>query len=138
MFSFVRRDLFFKRDELCTWNLAHILIQTSFRLSSSFISIHYLSITALINVAFNVGDENWRLVWLENRLRFVEGAENLTYHIPGNYPFRHTIPCPGLRFSVQVVLKDVSDNLFLANRLQEDPSGLVPKRDILLSHAATG
>ncbi|KAF9191837.1 hypothetical protein BGZ50_009056 [Haplosporangium sp. Z 11] len=42
---------------------------------------------SLINVAFNVGDENWRMVWLENRLRFVEGAENLTHHIPG---FRKT------------------------------------------------
>ncbi|KAF9968840.1 hypothetical protein BGZ70_003578 [Mortierella alpina] len=38
---------------------------------------------ALINVAFEVGDNNWRLVWLENRLAYVESAENMTYHIPG-------------------------------------------------------
>ncbi|CAO3570194.1 unnamed protein product [Mortierella alpina] len=38
---------------------------------------------ALINVAFEVGDNNWRLVWLENRLACVESAENMTYHIPG-------------------------------------------------------
>ncbi|KAF9182965.1 hypothetical protein BGZ51_004336 [Haplosporangium sp. Z 767] len=38
---------------------------------------------AVINVAFSVGDGTWRLVWLGNRLRYVESAENLTYHIPG-------------------------------------------------------
>ncbi|KAG9322078.1 hypothetical protein KVV02_005006 [Mortierella alpina] len=38
---------------------------------------------ALINVAFEVGDNNWRLVWLENRLAYVASAENMTYHIPG-------------------------------------------------------
>ncbi|KAF9174359.1 hypothetical protein BGX20_011583, partial [Mortierella sp. AD010] len=38
---------------------------------------------ALINVAFNKGDSNWEQVWLENRLRHVESAENMTYHIPG-------------------------------------------------------
>ncbi|KAF9938852.1 hypothetical protein BGZ67_010328 [Mortierella alpina] len=38
---------------------------------------------ALINVAFEVGDNNWRMVWLENRLAYVESAENMTYHIPG-------------------------------------------------------
>ncbi|ORZ26394.1 hypothetical protein BCR41DRAFT_348212 [Lobosporangium transversale] len=37
---------------------------------------------ALMNVAFNVGDETWRLVWTENRLRYVESAENLLYHDP--------------------------------------------------------
>ncbi|KAI8601419.1 hypothetical protein EDD21DRAFT_108105 [Dissophora ornata] len=38
---------------------------------------------ALINVAFSAGDEAWLLVWTDNRLRYVESAENLTYHIPG-------------------------------------------------------
>ncbi|KAF9987947.1 hypothetical protein BGZ65_000845 [Modicella reniformis] len=42
---------------------------------------------ALINVAFSKGDESWRLIWLENRFRFVENAENMTFHIPG---FRRT------------------------------------------------
>ncbi|KAF9355296.1 hypothetical protein BGX34_010552 [Mortierella sp. NVP85] len=38
---------------------------------------------ALINVAFSVADENWVLVWTENRLRFIEVAETLSYTIPG-------------------------------------------------------
>ncbi|KAF9579672.1 hypothetical protein BGW38_003975, partial [Lunasporangiospora selenospora] len=38
---------------------------------------------ALINVAFVKGDDSWRQVWLENRLRYVESAENMSYHIPG-------------------------------------------------------
>ncbi|KAF9085662.1 hypothetical protein BGX27_003408 [Mortierella sp. AM989] len=42
---------------------------------------------ALINKAFATGDEGWRLVWVESRLRYIESAENLSYHIPG---FRQT------------------------------------------------
>ncbi|KAF8929255.1 hypothetical protein BGZ58_009079 [Dissophora ornata] len=42
---------------------------------------------ALINVAFNKGDDGWRLVWIESRLRYIESAENMSYHIPG---FRQT------------------------------------------------
>ncbi|KAF9390666.1 hypothetical protein CPB97_008729 [Podila verticillata] len=42
---------------------------------------------ALINNGFGNGEGNWRLVWLENRLRYVESAENMTYRIPG---FRQT------------------------------------------------
>ncbi|KAI1316122.1 hypothetical protein EDD11_010436 [Mortierella claussenii] len=38
---------------------------------------------ALINVAFTAGDETWLLVWIENRLRYVEAAESMTHHIPG-------------------------------------------------------
>ncbi|KAF8934276.1 hypothetical protein BGZ47_010432 [Haplosporangium gracile] len=34
---------------------------------------------ALINLAFNNGDQTWRLTWLENRMRYVESAENMTY-----------------------------------------------------------
>ncbi|KAF9947300.1 hypothetical protein BGZ72_010659 [Mortierella alpina] len=44
---------------------------------------------ALINVAFNTGDDSWRLVWIENRLRSIENAENMSFHIPG---FRRTYP----------------------------------------------
>ncbi|KAF9325193.1 hypothetical protein BG006_011313 [Podila minutissima] len=36
---------------------------------------------ALIHGGFNQGDGTWRLVWLENRLRYVESAEEMTYHI---------------------------------------------------------
>ncbi|KAI9231653.1 MAG: hypothetical protein BYD32DRAFT_197794 [Podila humilis] len=42
---------------------------------------------ALINNGFSKGEGNWKLVWLENRLRYVESAENMTYRIPG---FRQT------------------------------------------------
>ncbi|KAG0246546.1 hypothetical protein BGX31_000997 [Mortierella sp. GBA43] len=42
---------------------------------------------ALINKAFEKGDDGWRLVWIESRLRYIESAENLSYHIPG---FRQT------------------------------------------------
>ncbi|KAI1319242.1 hypothetical protein EDD11_004636 [Mortierella claussenii] len=38
---------------------------------------------ALINVAFSAGDGTWLLVWTENRLRYIESAENISYHIPG-------------------------------------------------------
>ncbi|KAF9570291.1 hypothetical protein EC968_002010 [Mortierella alpina] len=37
----------------------------------------------LVNLAFNDGDRTWRLVWLENRLRYIESAENLSYMVPG-------------------------------------------------------
>ncbi|KAF9583779.1 hypothetical protein BGW38_008564, partial [Lunasporangiospora selenospora] len=42
---------------------------------------------ALINNAFIKADDRWKQVWLENRLRYVETAENMSYHIPG---FRET------------------------------------------------
>ncbi|KAF9962623.1 hypothetical protein BGZ72_000043 [Mortierella alpina] len=38
---------------------------------------------ALVNVAFAKGDEKWRLVWNESRLRYIESAENMSYHIHG-------------------------------------------------------
>ncbi|KAF9435002.1 hypothetical protein BGZ76_007053 [Entomortierella beljakovae] len=38
---------------------------------------------ALINVAFTKGDDGWRLAWIESRLRYIESAENMMYHIPG-------------------------------------------------------
>ncbi|KAG0198363.1 hypothetical protein BGX28_008197 [Mortierella sp. GBA30] len=38
---------------------------------------------ALINDAFSLGDNTWHLSWLENRLEYVESAENMSYHIPG-------------------------------------------------------
>ncbi|KAF9393374.1 hypothetical protein CPC16_002165 [Podila verticillata] len=42
---------------------------------------------ALINGGFDKADSDWHLVWLENRLRYVESAENMSYRIPG---FRKT------------------------------------------------
>ncbi|ORZ09337.1 hypothetical protein BCR41DRAFT_388308 [Lobosporangium transversale] len=45
---------------------------------------------ALINVAFTKGDDGWRLTWIESRLRYIEAAENMSYHIPG---YRETYDC---------------------------------------------
>ncbi|KAF9338157.1 hypothetical protein BG006_009532 [Podila minutissima] len=42
---------------------------------------------ALLNIGFSKADGDWHLVWLENRLRYVESAENMSYRIPG---FRQT------------------------------------------------
>ncbi|KAF9303676.1 hypothetical protein BGZ74_003270 [Mortierella antarctica] len=38
---------------------------------------------ALVNVAFTTGDGSWRVIWHENRLRYIESTENLTMNIPG-------------------------------------------------------
>ncbi|KAG0207537.1 hypothetical protein BGX28_001259 [Mortierella sp. GBA30] len=38
---------------------------------------------ALINQAFGDGDTTWRQVWLENRLRIVEVAEDMSFRIQG-------------------------------------------------------
>ncbi|KAF9091391.1 hypothetical protein BGX27_002025, partial [Mortierella sp. AM989] len=40
-----------------------------------------------ISKAFDFGDDAWLSVWVEVRLRYIESAENLSYHIPG---FRQT------------------------------------------------
>ncbi|KAG0301760.1 hypothetical protein BGZ98_008067 [Dissophora globulifera] len=45
---------------------------------------------SLVNVAFDKGGDSWRLVWIESRLRYIESAENMSYHIPG---FRQTYNC---------------------------------------------
>ncbi|KAF9338158.1 hypothetical protein BG006_009533 [Podila minutissima] len=42
---------------------------------------------ALLNGGFDKAGCNWHLVWLENRLRYVEIAEDMSYRIPG---FRQT------------------------------------------------
>lgn len=51
-----------------------------------FIQCFSFVILALINGGFNHGDGKWRLVWLENLLRYVESAEEMSYHITGNLP----------------------------------------------------
>ncbi|KAF9903109.1 hypothetical protein EC991_004135 [Linnemannia zychae] len=38
---------------------------------------------ALINNAIDDGDQSWQLDWLQNRMRYIENAENMTYDIPG-------------------------------------------------------
>lgn len=38
---------------------------------------------ALINHAFDDGDKTWELDWLQNRMRFVESAQNMGYDLEG-------------------------------------------------------
>ncbi|KAG0195745.1 hypothetical protein BGX33_002655, partial [Mortierella sp. NVP41] len=47
---------------------------------------------ALVNEAINDGDKTWELHWLNNRLRYIESAENLTYDIPGYRAARNFFP----------------------------------------------
>ncbi|KAK3836855.1 MAG: hypothetical protein J3R72DRAFT_526033 [Linnemannia gamsii] len=60
--------------------LVHILM-TAFFLIASILMMNFL--ITLINVAYGKGEDSWRLVWLESRLRWIETAENLSYRIPG-------------------------------------------------------
>ncbi|KAF9578961.1 hypothetical protein BGW38_004984, partial [Lunasporangiospora selenospora] len=46
----------------------------------------------LVNAAYSRGDNNWRQVWLENRLLTIVRAENPTYHIPGYRASRDIFP----------------------------------------------
>ncbi|KAG9324607.1 hypothetical protein KVV02_004101 [Mortierella alpina] len=52
-------------------------------LSFSVLAVFIHAVSPLINVAFTKGDDSWRLVWIESRLRYIESAENMSYHIPG-------------------------------------------------------
>ncbi|KAF9171049.1 hypothetical protein BGX21_008077 [Mortierella sp. AD011] len=38
---------------------------------------------ALINSGYDESDRTWELVWLQNRLLYIESAENLSHSIPG-------------------------------------------------------
>ncbi|KAG0043084.1 hypothetical protein BGZ83_011867 [Gryganskiella cystojenkinii] len=61
---------------------------------------------ALINGGFDLGSSHWRLVWLENRLRYVESAEEMSYHVPGFRESRDWFP----REIYYVATKVDSDN----------------------------
>jgi len=39
--------------------------------------------SALINVAFIKGGDDWRLVWIQSRLQYIEAAENMSHYLPG-------------------------------------------------------
>ncbi|KAG0256408.1 hypothetical protein BG011_004574 [Mortierella polycephala] len=58
----------------------HIMLATYFFMS---VILMLNVLIALMNVAFSVGDNDGPLVWLDNRLRSVESAENLSYSAPG-------------------------------------------------------
>ncbi|KAK3841447.1 MAG: hypothetical protein J3R72DRAFT_156265 [Linnemannia gamsii] len=63
---------------------------------------------ALINVAFAKGDDAWRLVWIKSRLRHIESAENLSYHIPG---FRQTYDWYPREIYFTATAKEIEDYL---------------------------
>ncbi|KAF9935361.1 hypothetical protein FBU30_003151 [Linnemannia zychae] len=62
-------------------NAAFHLMMVLFQFFSVILLLNVL--IALINVAFAKGDDGWKLAWVENRLRYIESAENLSYNIPG-------------------------------------------------------
>lgn len=80
--------------------------------------------TALINVAFAKGDDGWRLAWIEARLRYIESAENLSYHIPG---FRQTFDCFPKLIYFTATAKDVSAYIkkYPKGRWQDDIESLI-------------
>ncbi|KAG0291160.1 hypothetical protein BGZ96_005450 [Linnemannia gamsii] len=65
-------------NESMDWSLHLVMIM--FLFSTSILLMNVL--IALINVAFGKGDDSWRLVWIESRMRYIESAENFSYHIP--------------------------------------------------------
>ncbi|CAO3570466.1 unnamed protein product [Mortierella alpina] len=72
-------------DELDSENWAFHVVMAIYFFFTVIIMLNVL--IALINKAFTKGDDDWRLDWIESRLRYIELAENLSYHIPG---FRET------------------------------------------------
>ncbi|KAG0031916.1 hypothetical protein BGZ82_006742 [Podila clonocystis] len=68
-------DLFSQKD---TWFHVMMIVYFFFTIILM-LNVHI----ALVIVAFNTGDESWRVIWHENRLRYIESAENVTMNIPG-------------------------------------------------------
>ena len=53
-------------------------------------------------MAFDDAAETWELVWMENKLRYIERAETITYNIPGKVDMvDHIRRVPIDRFMVQ-------------------------------------
>ncbi|KAG0326145.1 hypothetical protein BGZ99_010050 [Dissophora globulifera] len=75
---------------------------------------------ALMNAAFETSDKSWMLVWIENRLHYVHGAENLTYQIPG---FRDTHGSFPKEIYYSATLQEVKDYraTYLKNRKESGP-----------------
>lgn len=75
-------------------------------------------------MAFAKGDDGWRLAWIEARLRYIESAENLSYHIPG---FRQTFDCFPKLIYFTATAKDVSAYIkkYPKGRRQDDIESLI-------------
>lgn len=104
---------------------------------------------ALINNAINDGDQSWQLDWLENRMRYIERAENVIYDIPGklSHPPLFFPTCASLQ--VRRLQDIVSSHFFscayyifyflLGGGIRErfpGESQLFSGHDLLLSHIA--
>ncbi|KAI1321080.1 hypothetical protein EDD11_008661 [Mortierella claussenii] len=74
-----RYDFVDKNFQTDDWAF-HILMATFF-----FVNVVLMLnvLIALMNIAFGDADENGPLVWLDDRLRSVESAENIAYSAPG-------------------------------------------------------
>ncbi|KAF9907220.1 hypothetical protein EC991_011210 [Linnemannia zychae] len=68
-------------NEFSTNNVGFHLMMIVFFFFTVILMLNVL--IALINHAIDDGDQTWQLDWLQNRMRFVESAENMTYDIPG-------------------------------------------------------
>ncbi|KAG0196901.1 hypothetical protein BGX33_001172, partial [Mortierella sp. NVP41] len=68
-------------DDLGSNNWAFQMLMIAYFFFTVILMLNVL--IALLNVAFNNGDMSWHQVWLRNRMRVVESAENMSYQIPG-------------------------------------------------------
>ncbi|KAF9904362.1 hypothetical protein EC991_002814 [Linnemannia zychae] len=68
-------------DDLGSDNWAFHILMIAYFFFTVILMLNVL--IALLNVAFNNGDLSWQQVWLRNRMRVVENAENMSYEIPG-------------------------------------------------------
>ncbi|KAF9301582.1 hypothetical protein BGZ74_006552 [Mortierella antarctica] len=68
-------------DDLGSENWAFQVLMIAYFFFTVILMLNVL--IALLNVAFNNGDMSWHQVWLRNRMRVVESAENMSYQIPG-------------------------------------------------------
>ncbi|KAF9356967.1 hypothetical protein BGX26_004434 [Mortierella sp. AD094] len=62
-------------------NYAFLIMITFYFVSVGILVINIL--IAWVNAAYDRGDAIWRQVWLEQRMKYIEAAENISYHIPG-------------------------------------------------------
>ncbi|KAF9934230.1 hypothetical protein FBU30_002923 [Linnemannia zychae] len=90
---------------------------------------------SLISLAFNDGDETWRLTWIENRLRYVESAENMSYRIPG---FRRTHDWFPKEIYYSATPQQVRDYNKVSERLVEQNSIVTVKEKTPSSQAILG
>ncbi|KAG0316062.1 hypothetical protein BGZ97_007482 [Linnemannia gamsii] len=68
-------------DDLDSDNWAFQMLMITYFFFTVILMLNVL--IALLNAAFINGDMSWHQVWLRNRMRVVESAENMSYNIPG-------------------------------------------------------